>query len=110
MNAEPPNPSMDVRITITDEDARSFLDRLVKEPEFRAQVEADPRGVLAEHGIEVGPDAAPAQVTLPKEDQIAAFVDALDQSSYLGPRAKNVFGFAILHIVFGAMPLVASRE
>jgi hypothetical protein len=58
--------------------------------------------VLFERRIDVAPDTLPETVTLPSPDTI----NALREVAQLWPESAGPFGFAILFVVFGAMPMV----
>ena|SRR5215211_1004876 len=102
-------PEQNVRITISDEDAQKFLERLATDDDFRAELEQNPAAVLRDHGIELlQPENVPETVTLPPKDDIDA---------YLAPTRTRAFGevhgwlgFAILYYVLGAMPLVVTED
>ncbi len=46
----------------------AFLHRIADDDHFRAEVEADPRGKLAEFGLHVEPQDLPSHVTLPEKE------------------------------------------
>ena len=110
MEDNEPRRSRDVRISLTEEEARTFLDRLATDAGFRDSVEQNPRATLLEYRIDLGAESVPETVTLPSPEQITQFVEAVQAGNYLGPRPSAVLGWAILHIVLGAMPLVAADD
>lgn len=61
------------------DNARKMLERLASDDEFRARVEADPIGGLAEYGFKIDPANVPKSVKLPEKAQIRANLDALSQ-------------------------------
>jgi putative modified peptide len=64
---------------MTQSQARAFLEKLASDDDFRAQVERDPVGTLAAHGITVKPEDLPkaGRVRLPSKEAIRANLDAL---------------------------------
>jgi hypothetical protein len=52
-------PPQEIKLNITRESARGLINRLVHEPKFRAQFEADTIAVLSGYGIEVSPESLP---------------------------------------------------
>ena len=63
----------------TQENARKFLQRLADDDAYRAQVEKDPVGCLAEYGFKVDKAKAPARVKLPSSKEIKANIDQLSE-------------------------------
>lgn len=63
----------------TQDNARKFLQRLADDDAYRAQVEKDPVGCLAEYGFKVDPAKAPASVNLPSSKEINANIDQLGE-------------------------------
>jgi hypothetical protein len=57
---------------MTPADARNFLRRLVREEDFRKQLEDDPSDVLAEFGVEVSLTAFSRWARMPSLDEIRA--------------------------------------
>jgi hypothetical protein len=94
----------EVTLNITREDARDVIKRLIHDEEFRAQFEAQPRETLAEVGIEVGDATLPEQVTLPDRAAMRLFLDLLETRG-LASESASPFGFALLILAFGAMPV-----
>jgi putative modified peptide len=54
----PSDQPVEIRLTLSREEAVTFLENLATDDEFRRRFEANPREVLAENGIEVTPPAA----------------------------------------------------
>jgi hypothetical protein len=98
-------PPYEVRVNITRPRAHDLIIRLVEDPRFRAQLEADPDTVLAEHGIEVGPGTLPEQVSLPEPDAIREFLYVAE--SRILPETASPLGLLVVIIAIGAMPLLA---
>lgn len=99
-------PQYEVRANITREDARAIIVRLIEEEDFRTEFEARPREVLAEVGIEVSDETLPEQVTLPDVHAMRLFLDLLDTRG-LAPESASPFGFALMILALGAMPVLA---
>ena len=97
-------PPQEIRLNITRERARGLINRLVHEPNFRAQFEADTLAVLYEHGIEVSPESLPRQVRLPEPAAIEAFLSLLE--TRIAPEPASPFGAAVVVLAFGAMPVL----
>ena len=106
MYNETPGPGQFAHITIAEDDALAFLDRLANDDDFRAEVEQNPGAVLRAHGIALDAANIPETVTLPPKAEIAEFVER-EQTKRAA--ARNVLGYAIFYYVLGAMPLVISE-
>ncbi len=76
----------------TQENARKFLQRLADDDAYRAQVQKDPIGCLAEYGFKVDPAAAPKEVNLPSKADIAANIDQL------GERLTSSLGYVVFKV------------
>jgi putative modified peptide len=105
MASQPPR--RNARITISDEEAHKFLDRLATDDDFRAELEQNPGAILRDHGIELDAENVPETVTLPPKDDIEAFLAPL-KARMIGQH--GYLGFAILYWVLGAMPLVIAED
>jgi putative modified peptide len=101
-------PEQNVRITISDEDARKFLERLATDDDFRAELEQNPAALLRDHGIELQPENVPETVKLPPKDEIEAYLVPTRTRQPEG--VHGWLGFAILYYVLGAMPLVVAED
>jgi hypothetical protein len=97
-------PPQEIRLNITRERARGLINRLVHEPKFREQFEADTLAVLSEYGIEVSPESLPNQVRLPEAAAIQAFLSLLE--TRIAPEPASPFGAAVVVLAFGAMPVL----
>jgi putative modified peptide len=100
-------PAHSAQMTISDKDARDFLERLAADDDFRAELQQDPVAFLREHGIEVDPANVPATVTLPPKADVEAFLAPL-RARAVG--AHGYLGYAICYWVLGAMPLVVAED
>jgi hypothetical protein len=96
----------EIKANITRQDARQLIVRLADEPAFRDEFERNTREVLAEHGIEVGPETLPEEVTLPDPDAIREFLDLVEAKIAPEAEAASPFAFALLILVFAAMPVL----
>lgn len=61
------------------DNARKLLDRLAKDDDFRARMEADPVGAFAEYGFEINQEITPDKVKLPTKDEISESSDLLSK-------------------------------
>ena len=96
-----------VKSSITREKAQEIIQRLAEDDEFRAQFEASPRTFLFEHRVDVSPESLPETITLPPKDKIRELIPLAED--LVGPTASP-FGFLLLFIVFGAMPVVTGAR
>jgi putative modified peptide len=55
-------------------EAQTLLDRLAEDDTLRRRLESRPLEVLAEHGLEVAPEAVPAVIELPSKTQLREVV------------------------------------
>jgi hypothetical protein len=94
----------EVTLNITREDARAVIKRLIKDEEYRAAFEANPREMLEEVGIVVGDETLPEQVVLPDRAAMRLFLDLLETRG-LASESASPFGFALMILAFGAMPV-----
>ena len=65
-------PTIDIKMRISREQADDFLYRVAHDPEFRAQVEADPAAVLRDYGVEISGETVPHLAQLPDPEDIEA--------------------------------------
>ncbi len=93
----------EVRSSISRHTAEELINRLANDETFRKRFEANPRTVLFEHRIDVTPESLPEKVTLPPADKIK---ELLPVATALVDETASPFGFLLLFIVFGAMPVV----
>jgi putative modified peptide len=78
-------PEITVNITAGQQEALSLAKRLARDDDFRAQVAADPAGVLAKHGINVdlsGAEVAFSPVLPPKHVIEEALVNITEASEF----------------------------
>lgn len=69
----PADQPVEIRLTLTREEAADFLERLADDTELRAEFERDPGRVLRENGIEVSPpEALPERAVAPDPADIRA--------------------------------------
>ena len=94
----------EIKANITRQDARALILRLADDPAFREEFETDTSRVLADHGIEVGPETLPEQVTLPDPEAIKEFLDLVEAK--IAPETASPFAFALLILAFAAMPVL----
>jgi putative modified peptide len=94
-----------VQITVsgTREQAHAFLKRLASDDDFRARLEANPRTVLAENGIEFTPDdqfSVPETVNLPPKSELEQLLEEMGEPDETGMVNKSALGRACYAIVF----------
>jgi hypothetical protein len=62
----------------TQRNSKAFLQRVATDPAFRAQVEKDPVGSLAQFGFDIkSSDVPPEGIKLPSNDAILKNIDSL---------------------------------
>lgn len=98
-------PGYEVKITIGRADARAIIEQLIEDESLRAEFEANPRTFLDERGITVK-EGLPDQVTLPDVHAMRLFLDLLETRG-LAPESASPFGFALMILALGAMPVLA---
>ena len=100
-----------VKMDISRSAALQLLDELANpRSSVRRRLEKDKRSalkVLAEHNIEVAESSLPDEIRLPAPEQVAAF---RSQARALVAKDRKPFGFVILAVIFGAMPLVDGAD
>lgn len=74
----PSDQPLEVRLTLSREEAIAFLEKLARDDDFRAQFEQSPYEVLAENGIEVSPaEAIPSTVVAPDPGELESAIATL---------------------------------
>jgi putative modified peptide len=68
----------DVSFHLSPEQARTFIEFVTNDDDFRASLTDDPGAVLAEFGIEVPPSLLPEQVSLPSKHELEALHSLFD--------------------------------
>lgn len=100
-----------VKMEISREEALGVLDELATpESELRRRLEdgkASAKEALAEKGIEVAESSLPDEIVLPSPEQVA---ELRGQARAMVEKDKKPFGFAVLFVIFGAMPLVDDAD
>ena len=95
------------KVDISRSQALKVLDELANpRSQLRKRLQGSKRSALtalAEHGIEVSEASLPDKIRLPPPEEVAAFAR---QSRSLIARDRKPFGFLIIVVCFGAMPLV----
>jgi hypothetical protein len=96
-----------VKLDISRREALRMLDELSDpKSELRKRLQASKRSALAalsEHGIEVAEASLPAKIRLPPPEHVAAL---RSHANALIAKDRKPFGFLVLAVCFGAMPLV----
>lgn len=73
------------------------MERLAADDDFRAQLEENPRAVLADYGIDVPEELVPSQVQLPAKDEVEQIRGVLSQPAIGVPEFPCLWiGLAIL--------------
>jgi hypothetical protein len=98
-----PLPYENIRVNITRQQAHELIELLINDESVRADFEANTWEVLQRHGIECEPEALPEQITLPPKEDIEEFLTLLNEK--LVPEQASPFGFALMILAFGAMPV-----
>jgi hypothetical protein len=100
-----------VKMDISRREALKVLDELADpRSQLRKRLQASKRSALAalsEHGIEVAEASLPDKIRLPPPEAVAAL---RAQSRALIAKDRKPFGFLILAVCFGAMPLVDGAD
>ena len=94
----------EIRSNITRQSARDLVTQLIEDDDFRERFERDTLAVLSENGIEVAPESLPEVVTLPDKEAIQDLLSLVE--TRIAPEAASPFGFLLLIIAFGAMPVL----
>lgn len=85
-------PDNDPKVALTAGLAK-VLHKLATDNDFRARFQQDPRGTLAQHGIQVAPEQVPGQVKVPSKRELTrSFDQYLDN---IAPGLLGVFPFPI---------------
>jgi hypothetical protein len=96
-----------VKVDISRQKALAMLDELADpKSKLRADLQRSRRSAkaaLAARGIEVAEASLPERIRLPAPERVAAY---RTQTRALVAKDKKPFGFAVLVVIFGAMPLV----
>jgi hypothetical protein len=99
------------KVSISREDALSMLDQLArKKSKLRTDLERSKESALAAlsaKGIEVNAAALPSRIRLPAPEKVAVL---REQAVAVIARDRKPFGFVVLAVVFGAMPLVDGAD
>jgi putative modified peptide len=98
-----PLPYENITVAITRAEAHALIEQLCTDDEVRAEFETNTREVLERNGISVPEEAMPESVTLPPKEDIEEFLTLLNEK--LVPEQASPFGFALLILAFGAMPV-----
>jgi len=100
-----------VKIDISRRNALKVLDELADpRSKLRKELQAGKRSALAAlstRGIEVAEASIPDRIRLPAPDQVA---ELRDQARTLVAKDRKPFGFFILAVCFGAMPIVDGAD
>jgi hypothetical protein len=82
----PSDQTVEIRLTLSREEAVAFLENLAEDADLRDRFESNPREVLTEHGIEVSPDEAiPSTAVAPDPDDIRSAIGALSPPTTESP-------------------------
>lgn len=96
-----------VKVDISRQKALQVLDELAdSKSQLRKDLQKSKRSAqaaLSERGIEVATASLPDRIRLPAPEQVA---DLRTQARAIVARDRRPFGFFILAVCFGAMPLV----
>lgn len=87
-----------ITVSLSPNEAREFAEKLAEDEKFRDRLRADPRGVLAEWGID-WLDAWPDQLDLPPRDEIRSMIKAVDEETPFKVR-PGTGGLGVLSATF----------
>jgi hypothetical protein len=93
----------EVKSSISRHKARELLTLLREDDAFRDEFTRNPRKILFEYRIDLSPDSLPETVSLPSKEAIGSL---LDLGESIVEESASPFGFLLLFVVFGAMPMV----
>jgi hypothetical protein len=75
----PSDQPLEVRLTLSREEAVAFLEKLAHDEGFREEFENNPYSVLADNGIEVTPsEAMPSTVAAPDPSDLESAIEAIE--------------------------------
>jgi len=97
MNEEQP-----ARIQITTDSAQAdeFIRKLSTDEGFRADLEADPRAVLARYGMEISPELLEEPVALPPPDLINEIVAGMHAGEFSPEVGAALLDSSLLYFAF----------
>lgn len=101
-----------IRMDLSTAQAVEFVDRLQNDEDFRARLEADPREVLWEYGVEASPGLIPETLELPSPQQIGQLtekVQALLADEETGVVAGPAMVFPLWTCVF-SFPFLSGEQ
>lgn len=82
----PSDQPVEIRLTLSREEAVTFLEKLASDEAFRGRFESNPREVLAENGIEVTPpEAISATAVAPEPGEIESAIAELHPPTARSP-------------------------
>ena len=108
MNAQ----STNITVNATLVQANDFMEKLAEDDTFRDRLAADPKGVLAEYGVDFTPaDDVPEHVTLPPKEEVQGLRRDMGLPNESGTANPEALGRAVYVMLFkwgfGAMPFIA---
>jgi hypothetical protein len=94
-----------LRIDTSKDRAMEFVSRLAEDDDFRAELQADPRKVLWDYGVEVPDELIPSEVVLPPKEDVNALLAGDHDALGLFPVGPHMlfpvfvcfFAFPFLH-------------
>src|SRR5262245_35328827 len=98
-----PLPYENIRINITRSQAHELIEQLMPDEGARTRFENETWEVLREIGIDCEREALPDEVRLPAPEDLEAFLTLLDEK--IVPEGASPFGFVLMILAFGAMPI-----
>ena len=102
-----------ISVSATREQAYEFLQRLARDDEFRARLEANPRSVLGDYGVEYMHPEEELEletVTLPPKEQVEQLLEEMGEPDEFGMVNRQALGWGCFVILFKwgfAMPFIA---
>ena len=64
-----------LRIDTGRDQAVEFVSRLANDDEFRERLQADPKAVLWDYGVELAPELIPETIELHSKDEVQSFLE-----------------------------------
>ena len=72
---------------------RAFFERLAQDDEFRAEVVANPAGVMEQYEIDYDPESIPSQVQLPSKEELKTNLETYISEMGEEPVIFGVWGY-----------------
>jgi hypothetical protein len=92
-----PDEPTEIRLGMSREEAYDFLRRLAEDDEFRTELEANPREVLARYRVTISPDEAiPVGAKLPPKELVQDLLQEMGEPDQFGRVSPEALGYGFL--------------